>query len=82
MSCCSLTTPPDHVVPARTVAHAIVRRFGWLGPVHTYVLPLLILFGIVLSSAAQTEVAHHLTADIGYNQPYFTFYLSVLSSLS
>jgi hypothetical protein len=49
---------------------------------HTYVLPLLILFGIVLSSAAQTEVAHHLTADIGYNQPYFTFYLSVLSSLS
>ncbi|RSH93474.1 hypothetical protein EHS25_007830 [Saitozyma podzolica] len=43
---------------------------------HTYVLPLLILFGIVLSSAAQTEVAHHLTADIGYNQPYFTFYLT------
>jgi hypothetical protein len=49
---------------------------------HTYVLPLLILFGIVLSSAAQTEVAHHLTADIGYNQPYFTFYLFVLSYLS
>jgi hypothetical protein len=76
MSCCSLTTPPDHVVPARTVAHAIVRRFGWLGPVHLAAL------APHLCAAAQTEVAHHLTADIGYNQPYFTFYLSVLSSLS
>jgi drug/metabolite transporter (DMT)-like permease len=42
----------------------------------TYLTPLLILFGIVIASGAQTEVAHNLTSSLGYNQPYFTFYLT------
>ena len=44
--------------------------------VQSYLIPLLILFGIAIASATQTEVAHHVTADIGYNQPYFTFFLT------
>jgi drug/metabolite transporter (DMT)-like permease len=40
------------------------------------IFPFLALGLIVLASAAQTEVAHNLTSNIGYNQPYFTFYLT------
>ncbi|WVQ79389.1 hypothetical protein IAT38_001486 [Cryptococcus sp. DSM 104549] len=39
-------------------------------------LPLLILGGIVCASCAQTEFAHHVTANLHYDQPYFTFYLT------
>lgn len=38
--------------------------------------PFLTLGLIVLASAAQTEVAHTLTSRLGYNQPYFTFFLT------
>jgi len=44
--------------------------------VRRLVVPLLILAFICLCSATQTEVAHHLTADLDYNQPYFTFFLT------
>lgn len=44
--------------------------------IHRLLIPLLILAGIVIASAAQTEVAHHITADLDYNQPYFTFLLT------
>lgn len=40
------------------------------------VLPFSILAAIVVASATQTEVAHHLTANVGFNQPYFTFFLT------
>ncbi|WVW86787.1 hypothetical protein I302_108841 [Kwoniella bestiolae CBS 10118] len=39
-------------------------------------LPISILIAIVLASAVQTEFAHTLTAKLGYDQPYFTFYLT------
>ena len=42
----------------------------------TYLIPFIILFGIVIASATQTEVAHHLTADIGYTLTYFPFFLT------
>lgn len=44
--------------------------------VHSLIVPILILLLIVVASAAQTEIAHHLTSDIGYHQPYFTFFLT------
>jgi drug/metabolite transporter (DMT)-like permease len=40
------------------------------------IVPLIILLGIVIASAAQTEVAHHLSSTINYHQPYFTFFLT------
>ncbi|WVQ96094.1 hypothetical protein IAU59_003195 [Kwoniella sp. CBS 9459] len=39
-------------------------------------LPISILVGIVVSSAAQTEFANHVSKDLGYDKPYFTFYLT------
>jgi drug/metabolite transporter (DMT)-like permease len=44
--------------------------------INKLVLPLIILLTIVLASAGQTEVAHYLSANIGYHQPYFTFFLT------
>lgn len=44
--------------------------------IHHFLIPLLILFGIVIASAAQTEVAHDLLSTKGFNQPYFTFFLT------
>jgi len=44
--------------------------------VQSLILPILILILIVVASAAQTEIAHHLTTDVGYHQPYFTFFLT------
>ena len=41
-----------------------------------HLLPALTLGGIVIASATQTEAAHTLTAEWGYNQPYFTFYIT------
>lgn len=38
-----------------------------------HLLPALTLGAIVIASATQTEGAHTLTAEWGYNQPYFTF---------
>lgn len=40
------------------------------------VFPFLVLGLIVIASALQTEVAHNLTTNIGYNQPYFTFFVT------
>ncbi|ODN78512.1 hypothetical protein L202_04139 [Cryptococcus amylolentus CBS 6039] len=40
------------------------------------VLPFVILGGIVIASAAQTEVAHHVTAYLHFDKPYFTFFLT------
>ncbi|WWD20202.1 hypothetical protein CI109_104678 [Kwoniella shandongensis] len=45
-------------------------------PKRSYILPLSILIGIVLFSASQTEVAHHLSTDLGYSKTYFTFYFT------
>lgn len=44
--------------------------------INKLLLPLSILLTIVLASAGQTEVAHYLSANIGYHQPYFTFFLT------
>ena len=41
-----------------------------------HLLPALTLGGIVIASATQTEAAHTLTAEWGYNQPYFTFFVT------
>ncbi|KAK8849577.1 hypothetical protein IAR55_004912 [Kwoniella newhampshirensis] len=42
----------------------------------SFVLPLAILIGIVISSAAQTEFAHYLVVDLNYSKTYFTFYFT------
>ncbi|WVR08178.1 hypothetical protein IAU60_005224 [Kwoniella sp. DSM 27419] len=42
----------------------------------SYILPVVILIGIVIASAAQTEFAHHVSTVLGYDRPYFTFYLT------
>ncbi|OXM78991.1 hypothetical protein C364_03469 [Cryptococcus neoformans Bt63] len=39
-------------------------------------LPFFILGGIVIASAAQTEFAHYVAAELHYDQPYFSFYLT------
>lgn len=39
-------------------------------------LPFFILIGIVIASAAQTEFAHYVAAELHYDQPYFSFYLT------
>ncbi|KAL0250012.1 hypothetical protein I308_103315 [Cryptococcus tetragattii IND107] len=39
-------------------------------------LPFIILGGIVIASAAQTEFAHYVAAELHYDQPYFSFYLT------
>ncbi|WWC65980.1 uncharacterized protein I303_108602 [Kwoniella dejecticola CBS 10117] len=39
-------------------------------------LPASILIGIVFASAIQTEFTHNLLANIKYDKPYFTFYLT------
>jgi hypothetical protein len=44
--------------------------------VKALVLPLAILIGIVIASSSQTEVAHHLTSDINFTQPYLQFFLT------
>lgn len=60
---------------ASQASHASVRSSA---PRHlsTLAVPLIVLLAIVVASAAQTEVAHHLTTKVGYHQPYFTFYLT------
>ncbi|WVQ75117.1 hypothetical protein IAR50_004726 [Cryptococcus sp. DSM 104548] len=40
------------------------------------ILPFIILTGIVIASAAQTEFAHHVAADLHFDKPYFTFFLT------
>ncbi|KIR34604.1 hypothetical protein I352_02855 [Cryptococcus deuterogattii MMRL2647] len=39
-------------------------------------LPFIILGGIVIASTAQTEFAHYVAAELHYDQPYFSFYLT------
>ena len=68
-------TLPRHT---RTASHASVASVRSLAPrdLGTLVIPLIVLLAIVVASAAQTEIAHHLTTQVGYHQPYFTFYLT------
>ncbi|OCF61909.1 hypothetical protein L486_01572 [Kwoniella mangroviensis CBS 10435] len=42
----------------------------------SFLLPISILIAIVIASAIQTEFAHTLSSKLGYDQPYFTFYLT------
>ena len=44
--------------------------------INNYLVPLLILIAIVLASSFQTELAHYTSTSLGYNQPYFSFFLT------
>ena len=66
------TRPRGH---ARSVSLSSIKSISPKSLSHL-IFPLSILIAIVLASAAQTEVAHYMTANIGYHQPYFTFFLT------
>ncbi|OCF39537.1 hypothetical protein I317_06646 [Kwoniella heveanensis CBS 569] len=60
------TSAPYHTIPTLALPPST----------KSLILPIAILIGIVVSSAAQTEFANHVSKDLGYDKPYFTFYLT------
>lgn len=74
----ALARSQSHLSHTRSISITSITSFRSLTPksLQSLILPISILLLIVIASAAQTEIAHHLTTNVGYHQPYFTFFLT------
>lgn len=66
-----MTLPQSYTHP-----HSHIPTIALTPSTKSWLLPTSILILIVFASAIQTEFAHNLTTNLGYDKPYFTFYLT------